>query len=646
MNMRHPFFHPRLRMFIALGLLTTAATSGQTAIVASTASTWKKLTLEQLMEIEVYTVSRHTEKLSETPASIRVITGEEIRRSGATVIGEALRLATNLQVAQVSSSYWTIGARGFNSSGTTSNKLLVMIDGRSVYSPLFSGTFWDSRDVFLPDVDRIEVISGPGGATWGANAVNGVISIITKPASETQGGLLYGGAGNEATVLGGFRYGGVLGSRGHYRVYAKHLDFDGTIRPDGSDARNRWVFSQTGFRADWRLPNDFAATFQGDLFTGWSKQPASSRGEFDGGDLIGRATKTFASDSTLTVQGYYDSARRGAPTTFADRLDQSDLDVQHEIRRGPHTFIWGLNYRNSRDSVRNLPTQAFIPARFTHQLYSAFVHAEMEVAPRLRINAGTKFEYNNYSGSDVLPNVRVAWLPSRHQTLWAAISRAVRTPSRIEKDLYIPPTPPFTAGGGPDYGPEELWAYELGWRGRTGDRASLSLTGFVHYYDDLRTLEQPIPLFFANGLKARTYGAEFLFRHEPLPRVNWTLGYTLLRSDFELKPWSRDFNLGLLEQADPKHQAQLRVGFDLARRFEVDAGVRYVDRVPTFAARVQSSVPAYTEMDARLGWEIRDGLDLSLIGMNLLDAAHPETGAPANRREIQRSIHARLTWRF
>jgi iron complex outermembrane receptor protein len=493
---------------IALILFPGAQGIAQRSAASAAAYSLKRLTLEELMEIEVRTVSRHPEKLSETPASIRVITGEEIRRSGATVIPQALRLASQLHVAQVSSSYWTIGARGFNSSGTTSNKLLVMIDGRSVYTPLFSGTYWDSQDVFLPDVDRIEVINGPGGALWGANAVNGVISIITKRASETQGGLLYGGAGNEEQLLGGFRYGGRVGASGHYRVYARHLDFEGAIRTDGRDMRNRWVFSQAGFRADWNFAHDVEATFQGDLYTGWIAQPTSSRGEFDGGNLLGRVLKRFTHDSTLTVQSYFDSARRGAPDTFADRIEQADVDVQHEMHLGvnQHTVVWGINHRTSRDRVRNLPTRAFIPATFTHRLYSAFAHAEFAVIPeQVRATAGVKFEYNNYSGSDILPNVRLAWLVSPQQTIWAAISRAVRTPSRLERDLFIPPTPPFLAAGGPNYGSEELWAYEVGWRGRLAEKTSTSITGFVHDYDDLRTLEQPAPFVFANGLgPART----------------------------------------------------------------------------------------------------------------------------------------------
>lgn len=607
----------------------------------------KRLTLEELMDVPVQSVSRHTEKLSETPSAVRVISGDDIRRSGAATLPQALRLASNLQVAQVSSSYWTIGARGFNSPGTTSNKLLTLVDGRSVYTPLFSGTYWDSVDTFLPDVDRIEVISGPGGSAWGANAVNGVISVISKSSADTQGGLLYGGAGLEERVLGGFRYGGELGGSGHFRIYAKHLDFDGAIRPNGSDSKNRWVFNQTGFRSDFS-PAGTSLTVQGDLYTGWIQQATSSRGEFDGGNLLARWMIPLG-DSTITAKAYYDSARRGAPTTFGDRLDTVDIDVQQELPfgRDRHRLIWGVGHRASSDRVRNLATQAFIPADFTHRLWTAFAHTELELVPRkLRLTLGSKFEHNNYTGADHQPNVRLAWLLASHQTVWTAVSRAVRTPSRVERDLFIPPQPPFTAAGGPNFQSEILWAYEAGWRGRIGSATTASVVGFLHDYHGLRTLEQPVPLQFANGLDARTYGAEVYLRHDFTSWASLNAGYTLLKKDFRLKPWSRDFNAGRVEESDPENQFHLRTSLDLARNWELDVGLRHIDRVPVYASRVQSEVPAYTEVDARLAWIPRDDVEVALIGTNLLDRAHPEAGAPATRREIQRSVHARFAWRF
>lgn len=608
----------------------------------------KRFTLEELMDLPVQSVSRHAEKLSETPSAVRLITNEDIRRSGAATLPQALRLASNLQVAQVSSSYWTIGARGFNASGTTSNKLLTLVDGRSVYTPLVSGTYWDSVDTFLPDVDRIEVISGPGGSAWGANAVNGVISVISKNSADTQGGLLYGGAGLEERGLGGFRYGGELGGIGHFRIYAKYMDFDGAIRPSGADALNRWVFSQTGFRSDFTPGGSTSLTVQGDLYTGWIQQATSSRGEFDGGNILAR-WEIPVGETNVTAKAYYDSARRGAPTTFGDRLDTVDVDVQQELPFGEerHRLVWGLGHRASGDQVRNLSTQAFIPAEFTHRLWTAFVHSEFELVPRkLRLTIGSKYEHNNYTGADHQPNVRLAWLKAPHQTVWTGISRAARTPSRVERDLFIPPQPPFTAAGGTNFESETLWAYEAGWRGRVGQRTTASVVGYFHDYHGLRTLEQPIPLQFSNGLDAHTYGAEVFLGHSVTEWMSLNAGYTLLKKDFRLKPWSRDFNRGLVEESDPEHQFHLRAAVNLPRRWEFDAGFRHIARVPTLAARVHTNVPAYAELDARLAWTARQGLEIALIGTNLLDRAHPETGPVNSRREIERSVHARFLWRF
>ncbi len=627
-------------------LLLGPATAASAAVAAMPL---KKLSLAELMEIEVVSVSRRAQKLSETAAAAQLVSQEDIRRSGAVTLPQALRLASNLQVAQVNTGYWAIGARGFNSSGTTSNKLLVMIDGRSVYTPLFSGVFWDTQDVFLPDVDHIEVISGPGGSSWGANAMNGVISIISKRARDTQGGVLYAGAGMEERGFAGLRYGGAFGQSGHYRIYAKHMDFDGTERTDGTDAGNRWVFSQTGFRADWAARSGAFLTLQGDLYTGWLANPVAARGELDGGNLLGRWTQPLPGDSTLTVQTYFDSARRTSPVTFADRLDTVDIDAQHDISlfAGRHRFVWGVGYRASHDRVRNLPNQAFIPAEFTHRLGSVFVQDQVELVPeRLRLTLGTKFEHNNYSGSDLQPSVRLAWLISPEHTAWASVSRAVRTPSRVDRDLFIPPQPPFALGGGPNFDSEILWAYELGWRGRFGQHSSFSTSVFSHDYDGLRSLEPTRPLVFANGIQAKTYGTEIVYTNAPTPWFNWNVGYTFLKRDLQLKPWSGDLNRGTAETSDPEHQVQLRGSIDFARVWEFDFGVRRISTVPTFAGGVQNNIPAYTELDARLSWHIRDSLEWSLVGRNLLDGAHPEIGAAPSRREIERSLHTKIDWRF
>lgn len=642
-------FSSTLAALALAGTLFSPALRAQTAQEVPNAASLRKLTLEQLMEIEVTSVSRRSEKLSEAPAALRILTDEEIRRSGAVVLPQALRLASSLQVAQVSASYWTVGARGLNQTGTTSNKLLVMVDGRSVYRPLISGTYWDSVDVFLPDIDTIEVVNGPGGATWGSNAVNGVIHVLTKHSQDTQGSLLYGGAGGEERGFGGFRHGGRLGENATFRVYAKHTERDSPVRASGADARNDYHFSQAGFRGDLRTGGGAELTLSGDYYRGRIDIANARPGRFEGGNLLARWVRELSPDSKLTVKAFYDVAYRGAPTTFADQMDTVDLDLQHELALPgrAHHLVWGLNVRESRDDVRNLPTQQFIPAQFTHRLVSGFIQDEIRfLEDRARLTLGGKYEYNNYSGSDYQPNLRFAWVPSARNTVWAAVSRAVRTPARVDRDLYIGAQPPYLAAGGPNFRSERLLAYELGWRGALVPHTSASVSLFLHDYDGLRTLEQPLPFTFQNGLDARTYGVEASFRHEPRPWFNWSAGYVLLKKDFTLQPWSRDLNAGLVEQADPEHQVHLRASVDLPRNWEFDAGYRYVAEVPTLANRVITYLPSYHQVDARLGWVSRRGYEVALVGTNLLDPSHPEAGAVTSRLEIERSLHVQVTWRF
>lgn len=611
-------------------------------------SALKQLTLDELLDVEVTTVSRQPQRLAEVASGIQVVTGELIRRSGATTLPQALRLAPNIQAAQVGSSYWTIGARGFNSNSTTSNKLLVQIDGRSVYSPLFSGTFWDTQDVFLPDVERIEVISGPGGAMWGANAVNGVISVLTKTAKDTQGTLLYAGGGNEERGFGGVRHGGRIGADGYYRVYLKHFDVDGTVRANGADARDRWVMTQGGFRADWEKTNHRLLTVQGDLYSGTIEVPNAPRGKLSGGNLLARWTQPLAG-GTMTVQAYYDYAWRWAATTFADRLETVDVDAQHDFRLGEkHRIVWGLNYRFWRDYVRNTPAQAFLPPNADIQLGGVFVQDEIELVPeRLRVSVGAKFEHNSYSGSDFSPSIRGAWLVAPAHTVWAAASRAVRTPSRLDRDFFQPPQAPFVVVGG-DFHSEVLHAFELGWRGTVWDRFSGSLTIFHHDYADLRSLEpgSPIPFRFANGVEGESDGFELSLSGTLTRAWRWSASWTHLAQDRRPQSWSRDINRGMVEISDPENEFRLNTGFELARNIEVDLFLRRVDEVPQFANNVLSFIPAYTELDARIGWAPRENWELSLVGRNLLDSQHPEAGVPATRREIERSIYARCTWQF
>jgi len=613
----------------------------------------KEKSLKELMEVMVTSVSKKAEKLSEAASAITVITQEDIRRSGATSLPEALRLAPNLEVAQVDSHEWAISARGFNS--TTANKLLVLIDGRSVYTPLFSGVFWDVQDTVLEDIDRIEVISGPGATVWGANAVNGVINILTKSARDTQGFLLYGGGGTEQRAFGGVRYGGQLGTNAYYRVYTKYFDRDDTPLPNGVDGQDAWQMGQGGFRVDWYPGEANQLTVQGDGYGGAINQPANGDIRVAGGNLLGRWSHTFSEESDLKAQFYYDRTHRQVPLTFAEDLDTYDFDLQHRFPLGERQdIVWGLNYRLSEDRVANTPNFAFLPAQLSFQLFSAFVQDEITlVRDRLRLTLGSKFEHNDFSGFEFQPSGRLSWTVTSRQTLWAAISRAVRTPSRIDQDFFVPnnsPPPPFALAGGPEFVSEELRAYELGYRVRPIDRLSFSLAAFYNDYDNLRSLEPGSPsgppFTVGNGLEGESYGAELAGSYQMTSWWRWQAGYTYLQEHIRLKPGSLDFNQARGEGSDPENQFSVRSSIDLPGDVELDAALRYVDVLQNIANGVRGTVPSYLELDVRLSWMPVKNLELSVVGQNLLDRQHPEFGFPTSRHEIQRGAFVKVTWRF
>ena len=606
----------------------------------------KEKSLKELMEVIVTSVSKKPEKLSEAASAITVITQEDIRRSGATSLPEALRLAPNLEVAQVDSHEWAISARGFNS--TTANKLLVLIDGRSVYTPLFSGVFWDVQDTLLEDVDRIEVISGPGATVWGANAVNGVINILTKSARDTQGFLLYGGGGTQERAFGGLRYGGQLGTNAYYRIYAKYFNRDDTPLPNGVDGQDAWQLGQGGFRVDWYPGEANQFTFQGDGYGGAIDQPANGDIRVAGGNLLGRWSHTFSEESDLKVQFYYDRTHRLVPLTFAEDLDTYDFDLQHRSRLGERQdIVWGLNYRLSEDRVANTPNFGFLPARLSFQLFSAFAQDEITlVRDRVRLTLGSKFEHNDFSGFEFQPSGRLSWTVTSRQTLWAAISRAVRTPSRIDRDFFVPANPPFALAGGPNFISEELLAYELGYRVRPIDQLSFSLATFYNDYSNLRSLEPGPPSIIGNGLKGETYGAELAGNYQMTSWWRWQAGYTYLQEHIRLKSGSMDFNQGRGEGSDPQNQFFIRSSMDLPGKLTLDAALRYVDVLHNIANGVRGTVPSYVELDARLSWTPIDNLELSVVGQNLLDRQHPEFGFPTSRHEIQRGGFVKVTWRF
>jgi iron complex outermembrane receptor protein len=616
------------------------------AIVPAQGEDIAELSLEELANIQVTSVSRRAESLSDAAASIFVITGNDIRRAGSTSLPEALRLAPNLQVARVDARNYAVTARGFSSP--FENKLLVLIDGRTVYSPLFSGVFWDVQDVVLDDVERIEVISGPGATLWGANAVNGVINIITKPAAATQGALLAATLGRDARD-GAVRYGGALGADGHYRAYAKHAENDDTRTAAGGNVATGWHRDQAGFRTDW---GDGARGFtvQGDVYDARLRQRATADIRVGGANVLGRMSRTLADGASATVQLYWDHTERDQPLAFHERLDTFDLQLQHAVRLGgKHHVVWGGGYRLGHDRVENGVAFGFLPG--TLKLHWANLFAQDEIALRddLRLTAGVKFEDNNYTGVETLPTLRLAWNPRPASLVWASLSRAVRAPSRIDRDLYSPTNPPVVGGvpqygvaGGPGFVSETAKAFELGYRAQPLASLSYSTTLFVSRYDKLRTLE-PNPSgsgsVFENRADGLTRGVEAWATWQAAASWRLSGGGVVQHVGTSLLPGSRDATgaTGLFT-SDPSHYWSLRSSLDLGAGQEFDVTARRV------GALARPVVPAYTAVDARYGWRIRPGLELAVIGQNLLDPRHAEFGAPATRSVYERALAVRVVW--
>jgi len=612
----------------------------------------KRLSLEQLMSVDVTSVSRRPERLANAASAIQVITSEDIRRSGATNLAEALRLATNLQVAQVNASQWAISARGFDN--VLADKLLVMIDGRTVYTPLYAGVYWDVQNPPLESIDRIEVISGPGGALWGANAVNGVINIITKRASDTQGLYVSASGGSELDEAGTVRYGARLGDSTFARVYVDGFG-DGSTRladTTGAQAGDAWHTVQGGFRAD-QVRRNGSLTLQGDLYGGRPNPDGATAVATSGGDVLGRWKRSFATGGDVQLQVYFDRTYRDFRNGFTEGLSTYDADWQHHFHpTGSQDAVWGLEVRLMDHRTQNIvgsPTGSFefLPSPRLLHLYSGFVQDEIALVRDLRFTVGTKLEHNDYTGWEVQPSARLAWSPGDRHTLWAAVSRAVRTPSRIDRDFTLS-TPSFTAITGDDFQSETLVAYELGWRVQAGTRLSASVSGFYNDYDDLRSVEPDtagvagvFPEKFENGVRGHASGVELAA--DLVVSQRWRLrgGYTAFAKRLTIKPGSMDLNHGTAESDDTPNQALVQSIADLPFHVEFDAVARYVGALP------MPRVPSYGELDARVGWHPTARLELSLVGQNLLHAWHAEfIPSSPSPRDIERSVYGKvaLTW--
>ena len=634
-----------------------------------------QLSMEQLGNIEVTTVSKTPERVWHTPAAVFVITQEDIRRSGASSIPEALRLAPGVEVARIDANHWSVAIRGF--AGQFSKNLLVLIDGRSVYTPLFSGVYWDVQNVMLEDVERIEVIRGPGGTIWGANAVNGVINIITKSAKDTHGVLSALGGGNVDQGTGEARYGSTAGKDFSYRMYAMGSMRGPEFHSDG-DNFDHWRMGQAGFRADWTGGEKDRFTVQSDLYRGESGEsifiasfsplmegPEKGKAYVSGGNLLARWQHDGSEGSDIQIQAYFDRTNR-QDFELGETRDTFDLDfIQHTRVPRDQELTWGLGIRVSPSNfIPSSDGVNFLPKAQTDSIYSGFVQYELPVVRnKLELTAGTKLEHNNFSGFEYQPSVRLLWTPTGHQSFWLAVTRAVRTPSRVDQDVQFlilvraSPSPPvfFDIAGNPKLKAEQLIAYEAGYRSQIKTHAYVDFATFYNSYKDLQgygpiSLAEtnnppPIDLLlvlpYANAIKGRAAGAEIAPSWEIQPWWRVRGSYSFLHMDLRDKPGFTDVGnlLSSYMGSSPSHVASFQSLVDLPKHFELDQTYRYVSGLSEYRVHPNSTA------DLRVGWRPGKGLEFSAIGQNLFRPTHPEFGGdPGPLVGIKRSVYLRLTW--
>jgi iron complex outermembrane receptor protein len=631
----------------------------------------KQLSLEQLGNIEVTTTSKKPEKVWRTPAAIYVITQEDIRRSGATTIPELLRLAPGVEVARIDSNQWAVGIRGFGNS--FSKSVLVLIDGRSVYTPLFAGVYWDEQNVLPEDIERIEVIRGPGGTVWGANAVNGVVNIITKSSKETKGTLATVGAGNVDQGSGRFRYGGGYGNNLSYRAYGMAFGRAPEFHSD-QNKFDDWQLGQSGFRIDWDNQKRDALTLQGDLYKGsigqrvnigYYSPPASlnvvGNQDISGGNILGRWRRTVDSGD-IQIQAYYDRTYRLGPQ-LGETRNTFDVDFVHHLTFLPRQdFTWGVGARWSPgDFTQTVATVDFLPHHQSDNIYSAFLQDEIAIVQdKLGLTVGSKFEHNIYTGWELQPSARLLWTPTAHQTVWASVSRAVATPSRVDEDLQLTgfttvPLPIFVRiVGSRQFVSEKLLGYEIGYRRLITPKFYVDISLFHNNYNDLTSFgaaalsfeTNPSPthlllmLPWANGIMGQTNGGEITPDWKATRWLEFKASYSYVSLDLKNKPGNGDIGtLQTDEGSSPRHEVAVQSLLNLPKRFELDPTYRYVSALPG------ESVKSYSTMDLRLGWHFAGNLEASVGGQNLFQPNHMEFGInPGPLVGVRRSVYGQITW--
>ncbi|MEO8307598.1 MAG: TonB-dependent receptor [Pseudomonadota bacterium] len=601
------------------------------------------LSLEELGNVPVISVSRSPQLLSGAAAAIYVISHDEIARSGATSLPDALRLAPNLLITQQGSSNFVAAARGLGGKPEVqnfSNKLLLLIDGRSAYSPLYSGIYLDAPDLVMEDIDRIEVISGPGATLWGANAVNGVINVITRPAYLTDGTSVTAIAGPREQDLS-VRHGGEINELA-YRVYAKGFQRDHASLEDGSSAEDAWYKGQVGFRMDWSLAAG-TATLQGDAYSGLEDQPGPGKQAISGANVVGR-WQTHTDRTDLQLQGYFDHSQRAAPMDGgAFVLNTFDLEFQQGMNVGAaQKMVWGAGARLHRYDIANSSTLLFLPSERTLQLWNIFGQDTVTLNPALRLIVGLKLEHNSFTGWEPQPDARLAWQVNDSTLLWTSVSRAARTPTPFDADVLEKVGSVDFLTGNKDFESEEVWAYELGYRGALAPGLSLSVSGFYNVYDELRTIEPAsgtvfLPLRWDNQMQGHTYGMTAWAKWQIADWWRLAPGFSLLRKDLHFKPGASGLT-GIGQSGnDPRGHALLTSSMDLGPDRTLDVSIRHVVSLP------DPALPSYTEITARFAWRVSPAWELSVAGTNLLHASHLEYPATTGA-EIQRNVVAEARW--
>jgi iron complex outermembrane receptor protein len=636
--------------------------------------------LEDLMNIEITSVSKKEQKTSEAPAAIFVISREDIRRSGALNIPDLLRMVPGVDVAQIDTGKWAISARGFN--GQYSDKLLVLVDGRTVYTPVFAGVFWDSQNILFDTIERVEVIRGPGAAVWGANAVNGVINIITRTANDTSGGYLVAGAGSSGTGPEAFRYGGNVRNLGAWRVIAEGFHYNALPAFGGIDGNDDWRLIRGVFRTDSKLSARDSLTAEGEAYQGNAGERADTpvsleppenavlalRDRYSGWNLLARWNRVISPRSQTSLQVYFDRTSRG-DTTYSIGLNTFDIDFQHHFAWvARQDIVWGLGYRVSADGTDPTLRVSFTPKDRGTQLFSSFAQDEIAVRPdRVKLSLGARLEHNDYTGFSVQPSARLLWTPDSRSMFWSAVSGADRTPARSDTNIRVNYTAfPGPGGlpalvslfGNPNQKDERLTAFEAGYRDTWSSRFSLDSTVFYDRYRDLTSVEPGstrievnpapahllIPSTFGNGLYGETHGIE-VFANWKVASF-WTLnpGYSFFSVHLHPFAGSQDFtDAAGTEGSSPNHQAQLRSSVSLPRNVQWNTAAYFVDRLRALA------VPSYTRLDSSLIWDAGEHVSLSVVGQNLIRNLHPEFSGPDTSVQpglMRRDAYARIAWSF